>query len=238
MSDIVLQNVSKSYGEKKVLSALNMTVREGKITSVLGVSGIGKSTLLNVLGGLTDYQGTISGIPKDISYLFQSAALAPNLTVAGNLDLVLRAKIADIAERKRLIAEALGEVGLANEADKYPYELSTGMAQRVSIARAFVYPSKLIMMDEPFRGLDIATKSKLIRYFLALWKKSGRTVLTVTHSVDEAVLLSDQIFVLGGSPAAVTESFSLASDKAVRKLSDQDIAEVFAKLYDIFDDKK
>lgn len=238
MSDIVLKHVAKSYGNKKVLSDLNMTLSAGKISSVLGVSGIGKSTLLNILSGLTEYEGKVEGAPKEISYLFQSPALAPNLTVAGNLEFVLRAKIAGKGERKRLIEDVLREVGLAGEADKYPYELSTGMAQRVSMARAFVYPSELILMDEPFRGLDIATKAKLIKYLLALWRKSGRTVLIVTHSVDEAVLLSDEIFVLGGSPAAVTESFSLASDKESRKLSDKEEAEVFQKLYEVFSTEK
>jgi NitT/TauT family transport system ATP-binding protein len=238
MSDIILSGIAKSYGNKKVLENLHMTLRGGRIASVLGVSGIGKSTLLNIIGGLTSYEGKLEGVPKEISYIFQNPALAPNLTVKGNLEFVLRAKIAAKSERKRLIEEVLHEVGMSEESDKYPYELSTGMAQRVSMARAFVYPSGLIMMDEPFRGLDIATKAKLMKHLLALWKVSGRTVLIVTHSVDEAVLLSDDIFVLGGSPAAVTESFSLDSDKMSRKLSDEDAAAVFRKLYEAFSTEK
>lgn len=234
MADIVLKGIKKSYNGGTVIENLDMTVGEGQISCIVGVSGIGKTTLLNIIGGLIPSEGSAAGIPKDISYIFQEANLAPNMTVYGNLEFVLRSKIKDKAARRQLIIDALEAVGLSDYKDRYPAELSVGMAQRISIARAFVYPSDLILMDEPFRGLDIAAKSKLINYFLALWKISGKTVLFVTHNLDEAVLLSDKIFVLAGSPSKVTAEFSLTSDKITRRLSDPDIKEVFGRIYNIF----
>lgn len=234
MKDIVLKNVKKSYQGNTVIENFDMMLEAGKITCLLGVSGVGKSTVLNIIGGLTTAEGSVAGIPESISYVFQETNLAPNLTVSGNLDFVLRAKIKSKEERGKMIAEVLEAVGLIEYADSYPCQLSIGMAQRISMARAFVYPSELILMDEPFRGLDIANKSKLIDYFLALWQKKGKTVLLVTHNIDEAVLLSDRIFMLSGKPAKITAQFNLSSDKTCRKLSDQDISEVFAKIYDTF----
>lgn len=234
MSDIILKGVSKSYNGIPVVQDLNLRLDNGKITCLVGASGIGKTTILNIISGLTDAQGTIEGIPQDVSYIFQNPNLAPNLTVYGNLDFVLRAKIRDKAHRSTLIMQALTAVGLASRGDAYPHQLSTGMAQRVSMARAFVYPSQLILMDEPFRGLDIITKANLIQFFIALWQKSGKTVLLVTHNIDEAVLLSDKILLLSGKPSNIKAEFALSSDKASRKLSDADVSEAFGRVYDAF----
>lgn len=234
MKDIVLKDVSKSYDGLTVVEGLNLTLEAGKITCLLGVSGVGKTTILNIIGGLAGSQGSVSGVPERISYIFQNPTLLPNMTVEGNLDFVLRSQIKDKEERKKIIAEAIQNVGLSEFAKAYPYQLSAGMAQRVSMARAFVYPSELILMDEPFRGLDVATKARLLEYFLALWQKSKKTVLLVTHNIDEAVLLSDKILVLGGRPARISAEYFLNSDKFARKLSDKDAAEVFGKIYDWF----
>jgi len=196
--NILFKDFSKTYEKETVYSNFNLELKEGKITSVLGGSGSGKTTLLNAVGGIIGYQGEIRGIPNDISYIFQNQILLPNLTVYKNIEYVLLSKIKDKKARHQKIIDTLASVGLEGSIDKYPSELSTGMAQRVSMARAFAYPAPLILMDEPFRGLDIGLKNRLISVFTSLWEKEKRTVLFVTHNIDEALLLSDRIIVIDG----------------------------------------
>ena len=194
---IEFKNVSKFYGENAVYKNFNFSLEEGAITCILGESGSGKTTLLNMLAGLTPYQGEITPRVK-FSYVFQEPRLVPSLTVLGNLCLVCRD-----ADRIRTM---LAAVGLEGREGAYPRELSGGQAQRVSLARAFLYPSKVILMDEPFSSLDIALKVKMAALFLGLWRSEKRTAVFVTHDVDEAAMLANRVVVL--KDGAVVADFS------------------------------
>ena len=186
---IQFKNVTKKYGRLTVYSGFSFEIEEGEITCILGESGSGKTTLLNMLAGLTDYSGEITPAVK-CSYVFQEPRLVPNLTVRGNLKLVCR------DEDK--ISRMLAAVELTEKAEAYPVTLSGGQAQRVSLARAFLYPSRAILMDEPFSSLDLRLKLKISGLFLDLWQRERRTALFVTHDVDEALMLANRIVVLRG----------------------------------------
>ena len=186
---IELRDISKRYGDVVVYEHLNLAFAEGKITCILGESGSGKTTLLNILAGLTDYDGELSK-KREYAYIFQQPRLVPCLTVRENLRLVCK------DEPK--IAEIIKEVELEAKVNSYPIELSGGQAQRVSIARAFIFPSELLLMDEPFASLDTALKIRLIDVFCKLWKKEKKTVIFVTHDVEEAYMLSHRSIILRG----------------------------------------
>ncbi len=190
---IEFKNITKKYGSLTVYENFNLSLEEGKITCILGESGSGKTTLLNMLAGLTPYEGEISQ-KAACSYIFQQPRLVPSLTVRGNLKLVCK--------DKNRVEEMLLAVGLSDKAGAYPAQLSGGQAQRVSIARAFLYPSSLILMDEPFSSLDLALKLKISALFLKLWKRERRTAVFVTHDADEAAMLSNRVLVLKNGAVA------------------------------------
>lgn len=181
-----IKNFSKSYGGNTVYRNFNLSLEEGKITCVLGASGSGKTTLLNALAGLIKGEGEL---PKlRCSYVFQSPQLIPNLTVRGNLALICKdfGKIDLMLER----------VGLSDKAHRYPVNLSGGEAQRVAIARAFLFESDMLLLDEPFSGLDLKLKKQITELFFEIWKNDGRTTLAVTHDVDEALLMAQRILII------------------------------------------
>ncbi len=191
VKNLFLENVSKTYTGTKIYKNLSLEIESGKITCVLGPSGCGKTTLLNILAGLTSFDGIIRNIPQKISYIFQQERLLPNLTVRQNIAYVL-GKNADY-ERIDLYLE---KAELAEKANEYPSALSGGQAQRVSIVRAFVYPSELILMDEPFSSLDTALKIRLMKVFCDLWREERRTAIFVTHDAEEAYMLSHRAIIL------------------------------------------
>ena len=182
-----LIDISKSYGDKTVFESFNASFRESKITAVLGESGSGKTTLLNILAGLTDYSGEIKNAPKRVAFVFQRDRLVKNLTVKQNIELVT--KTADVSA-------ALDDFGLDGCENKYPEELSAGMARRVAILRAMLFDSDTVLMDEPFVNLDVALKYRLIEKIKAKCKAENKTVIFVTHDIKEAVTFADEIVVL------------------------------------------
>lgn len=185
---INLENVNKSYGNNVVFENFSLRLNENEITAILGESGVGKTTLLNMISGLSEYSGKITGNAKSFSFIFQEDRLLPFKTVNENLQFVLGSGD---------YTEALVKAGLENCGNKYPSELSGGMARRVSVLRAFLFKSQIILMDEPFSGLDLGTKYKVMNYFLQMWKKDGRTAVMVTHNIDEAIYLAGRILVIG-----------------------------------------
>ena len=190
---IYIRGVTKKYNDCPVYENFSLSIEEGKITCILGPSGCGKTTLLNMLAGISAFEGEIT--PKlSCSYIFQQPRLVPNLTVEANLKLVCpdRQKISDL----------LDKIGLSEKARAYPVELSGGQAQRISIARAFLYKSKLILMDEPFTALDTALKFRLISLFCALWEEEKRTAVFVTHDAEEAYMLSHRAVVISNGKIA------------------------------------
>ena len=193
--NIKLKNVSKRYNENIIFDSLNFTFEENKITCIMGASGIGKTTLVRMIAGLTSYEGEITKVDS-ISYIFQEDRLINTLTVYENLDYVLKALYKDKNERKAIITNILDKMELKEYINYYPDELSGGMKQRVSIARAFIYPSSLLIMDEPFKQLDKELKNKMIEEFLKLLKDNNKTVIYITHDIEEAKTITDNIYVI------------------------------------------
>jgi NitT/TauT family transport system ATP-binding protein len=194
---MILNNITKRYVENIVFSNFNLNIDDNKITCILGKSGCGKTTLLNIIAHLTEYEGTTDVENEKISYIFQNQRLLNNLTVEQNLQYVLKNCNLSQTEINEKIVEILKLVKLEDNAKMYPKQLSGGMAQRVSLARAFVYPSKILLMDEPFKGLDISLKKHIIEIFKNLYNAHKKTTVFVTHDIEEAMLLGDRIIILG-----------------------------------------
>jgi len=192
---------------------------EGTITCILGPSGCGKTTLLNIIGNtLRADGGKLIGFEgKTISYIFQDPRLLPWKTVRGNIEFVLNRKL-PAGERKKIVTQFIRMVELDDFADYYPSKLSGGMRQRVSIARAFAYPSDIILMDEPLKGLDIKLRLNLIRTFSHIWQTYKRTVIFVTHDVDEALLLGNEVVAFSQPPVRIVTRLQIDAPLSNRSL--------------------
>lgn len=193
--NIELNNVTKKYDNKVIFNSLSFTFKENEITCIMGASGIGKTTLARMITGLTTHEGNITKVDK-ISYIFQEDRLIPSLTIYQNLEYVIKGIYKDKEKRKEIITNMLTKMELDEYAHYYPNELSGGMAQRVSIARAFIYPSDLLIMDEPFKQMDTELKDKIINEFLLLFKENKRTVIYITHNLEEAKKITKNIYVI------------------------------------------
>ena len=181
-----VSNITKKYGERTVLDNFSYNFEDGKITVIMGESGVGKTTLLNIISGLDNDKYDIEN--KSKSYIFQNDRLLPNLTVADNLKLICK----DISVEK-----VLEEFELKDAANLYPKELSAGMSRRVAIIRAIYYAAELLIMDEPFRNLDYYLKYKIMDIIKSKQKKDNNTIIMVTHDIAEAVYMADNIVVIG-----------------------------------------
>ncbi len=216
-----IRDLGKSYatpaGQAVIVSDFSLAVRRGEFVCLLGHSGCGKSTVLSILMGLTPpTEGTVvvggrevAGPGPDRGVVFQAPTLLPWLTVGENVRLAVeqaggRVPAASRApvDGKRLALRYLDQVGLAAEASRLPRELSAGMQQRVGIARAFALEPRLLLLDEPFSLLDAMTRMELQDELMRLWQRERKTVLMVTHDVDEALLLADRIVLMTSGPAA------------------------------------
>lgn len=220
MKDIIFKNFSFSYPDKEIYKNFNTVFPGGKINVVLGASGVGKTTLLNALTGLSGFDGEIENMPKNVSYIFQSDKLVKTISVEKNLDFVLKNVIPDKIARKNSIYDMAKLLEISDVLKRLPTEISGGQAQRVQMVRAFLYPSEVMLLDEPFKGLDVSLKTRLIKKFLELWGRDGRTVVLVTHDVYDALLMGDKVFVLSGSPADIVYETELTVEKSERNLTD------------------
>ena len=220
MKDIIFKNFSFSYPDKEIYKNFNAVFFGGKINVVLGASGVGKTTLLNALTGLSGFDGEIESMPKNVSYIFQNDRLVKTISVEKNLDFVLKNAICDKTARKNAIYDMAKLLEISDVLKRLPTEISGGQAQRVQMARAFLYPSEVMLLDEPFKGLDVSLKTRLIKKFLELWGRDGRTVVLVTHDVYDALLMGDKVFVLSGSPADIVYETELNVEKSERNLTD------------------
>lgn len=195
--EVQLKGIYKTYGNNKVLENLNMNFLKNKITVVTGPSGCGKTTLLNIICGIEKPDcGEVLSSEQGISYIFQEDRLLPQLTVFQNIAFVLKSNMTN-EEMKPVIDRYLALVKMTDAKDKYPSQLSGGMKRRVAIARAFAYGSRLLLMDEPFKGLDDKLKREIIEQFLQVYREDKRTIIFVTHDMKEAEMLGDVIYKLG-----------------------------------------
>ena len=225
MRDICVKNLTCSYEQKTIFDNFDVTFEQGKINVILGGSGVGKTTLLNAIAGIKSYEGQIEGCEGGVSYIFQKDRLIPSISVYKNLDLILKGVVKDKAERKRMIEQTAVDLEVFDVLKSLPSEISGGQAQRVSMARAFLYPSDVMLLDEPFKALDTALKTRLIKQFAALQEKKNKTVVFVTHAIDECLLLADDYFVFDDAPVKIVLQGKINSKKSERKLTDKALEE-------------
>ncbi len=207
-----LDKVGHSYAGHTALQDVNLKVAEGELLSIVGPSGCGKSTLLRCIAGLirpAEGRVVIGGrqitdVPDDLAVVFQdySRSLLPWLSVRDNVALPLRRRGQSKASRRAAATEALDAVGLSGSAHKFPWQLSGGMQQRVSIARALAYRPTLLLMDEPFGSVDAQTREDLEDLVLSV-RREGMTILLVTHDIDESVYVGDRVAVLSRAPGHI-----------------------------------
>jgi len=206
---IEINNLCKSFTDKIVFNNFNLQLNSEKINCIVGESGGGKSTLLNILAGLIySDSGHIIGIEDgDISYIFQEDRLVNWLTVKENMELFIYEYYnkEEVDNKLKSIFKLLHIEEIEN---KYPEKLSGGMKQRVNIARALLKPSRIILMDEPFKSLDYKTKYSIMVELKDIFKNENKMVIFVTHDVDEAIYMEGNIFVLGGEPYEIRGVFT------------------------------
>ena len=207
---LLIEHLNKKYDDILLYRDFSISFTEGIITCILGPSGCGKTTLLNIIGKITlPDSGNMSGFKgKLMSYIFQDPRLLLWKTVRGNIEFVMDRGMTP-NERKKESDRLIRLVELDTFADYYPSKLSGGMRQRVSIARAFASHSDIILMDEPLKGLDFALKQNMIRSFSRIWKTDRRTVIFVTHDVDEAIMLGAEIMVMSRPPVTIVAHESI-----------------------------
>jgi NitT/TauT family transport system ATP-binding protein len=214
---ITLQEVSKDFllpgGERlRVLDRISFEIVAGTFNSILGPSGCGKSTILNLIAGLDQHtSGNIflQGKPR-IGLVFQQPRLLNWRTIAENVELPLESQSMGAAARREIANRFLGLVGLAGFEHYYPLKLSGGMQQRAAIARALAIEPDILLMDEPFSGLDEWTARKMRQELMRIWQETGKTIVFVTHSISEAVFLSQQILIVSPKPATVFKNVTVA----------------------------
>ncbi|MDR3137227.1 MAG: ABC transporter ATP-binding protein [Coriobacteriales bacterium] len=221
---IVIKGVSKSFNTRQnkgrrgaaaqpflAVRDFSLEVREGEFLSVVGPSGCGKSTLLDLLAGLEAPSGgtiyldgkPVAGPNQRVGIVLQGYALFPWRTVRKNIEFGLEIKEVEKKERLRISQHYIELVGLGGFEESYPHELSGGMRQRVAIARALAYDPEVLLMDEPFAAVDAQTRETLQEELLSIWERTGKTVVFITHSIDEAIFLSDRIAVMSSSPGSL-----------------------------------
>ena len=222
MSDLVSQDLNMIFNSPKgetvhALKDVNFTLKQGELLTVLGPSGCGKTTLLNIIAGfLRPTSGKIILGEKEINgpgvergMVFQQGALFEWLTVAANVNFGLRMKKEDPAETAEKVEEWLDIVGLKGFGNTPTYQLSGGMQQRVALARCLINNPDLILMDEPLGALDALTREKMQSLVLKLWKETGKTIILITHSVEEALLLGERLFVMAPRPGRMLKEYQL-----------------------------
>lgn len=222
MDKLIVNDVTFSYdGKVNVIENINISLREGELVCLLGVSGGGKTTLFNVISGLNRPQTgavlldgeDITGVPGKISYMLQKDLLLPYRTMEENaaLPLIIRGM-----KKKEAVAKVqphFAAFGLEGTEKKYPAELSGGMRQRAALLRTYMTAAPVALLDEPFSALDTLTKGEIHRWFLGVMEKIRLSTVFITHDIDEAILLSDRIYLLGGKPGTITDEIFIEEPK-------------------------
>ena len=210
-------DISHRYGSLQVHEGVKFDVRPNEFVCIAGPSGCGKTTLLDILAGIlppTEGAVRIDGAPVDpkkhnISFVFQEPSTFPWLTVRENVAYGLRVKRRPAGEVAQAVDEILGVVGLRGYEGYYPHQISGGMKQRVAIARAFATRADVILMDEPFVSLDQPTRERMQQEVLDIWQKHRRTIIFVTHNLEEAVFLGDRVLILSAKPATIVADLAV-----------------------------
>lgn len=226
-----ISGVAKSFAGQPVLRDVNLDVAAGEIVCLLGPSGSGKTTLLNLVAGLLAPDAGEIDRPARIGYVFQEPRLLPWRTVQENVAFGLKARGVAPAERAAIAAAYVERLGLAGVARSYPHQLSGGMRQRVALGRALAIDPELLLLDEPFKSLDVLLRIDLLNLLLHEWRLKPRAVLFVTHEVGEAALVGHRAAVLSGRPAQICAIVAGERPPAERKAGDPDVQRMEARLY-------
>jgi NitT/TauT family transport system ATP-binding protein len=221
LTKLKIKGLRKTFGGSIIFDDFTLEIPRKKITCILGVSGIGKTTLLNILSGLTSFdRGDISDFTgKTFSYIFQEPRLLQWKTVSENIVFVLKDRYS-LKKSVEIADKYLEMVGLSDFKGYYPGAISGGMEQRVSIARAFAFSSEILIMDEPFKSLDYKLKKNLMNIFSDLWENDRRTVIFVTHDIEEAAYLGEHILILEEHKPARLKAILNIPVSAKERLSD------------------
>ena len=225
MSDLTVTGVTFAYENTNIIEDINIELHDKELVCLLGASGGGKTTLFNVISGLKKPdQGKvmldgrdITGQPGNISYMLQKDLLLPYRTIEDNVALPLLIKGENKKAARQKAGELFQEFGLEGTQKKYPKQLSGGMRQRAALLRTYMFSKNVALLDEPFSVLDTLTKSDMHRWYLDVMDKIHLSTLFITHDIDEAILLSDRIYLLTGRPGRITEEIVIREPKPRRK---------------------
>ena len=224
------EQISKSYSDKQVLDEISFTLNRGELVSLLGVSGVGKTTLFNILSGISMPDGgnvfinraeegaceewtQITGVPGELSYMLQKDLLLPHKTILNNVILPLRLKGIKTKEAEEKAEALFAKFGLKGTEKKYPSQLSGGMKQRAALLRTYLCGNKVVLLDEPFSALDTITRSSMQEWFLEVSEELKLSTVFITHDIDEAILISDRVYLLTGTPGRITKEIEITNPK-------------------------
>ena len=218
-----VKNITVNFEEKSVIEDVTVTLNEGELVSILGVSGVGKTTLFNVIAGLINpCIGTVEldgeniiGKSGKISYMLQKDLLFPFKTILDNVSLPLILKGENKKKAREIAGKYFSQFGLEGMKNKYPKELSGGMRQRAAFLRTYMFSSEIALLDEPFSALDTITKQKIHTWYLDVVKKLNISILFITHDIDEAILISDRIYIISGKPGKKVNEIEVKINKNI-----------------------
>ena len=204
---ISINNVSKSYDGIKILDNISIDVYEGEFVSILGPSGCGKSTLFNLICNLTQVDNGEINVNGKISYMYQKDLLLPYKTIIDNVSLPLILNKQSKKESRKIVSPYLEKFGLGGYENKYPNELSGGMKQRANFLRTYINSNDIMLLDEPFGALDSITRLSMQKWLLEVKSKVNSTIVLITHDIDEAIMLSNRIYLISQKPAIIKKEF-------------------------------
>ena len=221
MTVLKVKGVTKTFDSETIIQNISLELHEGEIVSLLGVSGGGKTTLFNIISGLSLPDAgsvwiddeEVTGKPGNVSYMLQKDLLLPYRRILDNVALPLMIRGMKKKEAREKAATYFAEFGLEGTEKKYPAQLSGGMKQRAALLRTYLFSQKVALLDEPFSALDMLTKQSMHEWYLDVMEKIKLSTLFITHDIDEAILLSDRIYLLTGKPGEITKEIVIQESK-------------------------